>query len=92
MERLICKRGMKLIIDCEYNDFMAAKDQISLAQQLYNVYGANKALERPFNIHVSGITPGQLIAEKLNFFNAYQNWAMTFINHKSPKNASSLPS
>ena len=77
----MCSQGIKIIIDCEFDELMKDTEKKSMAQQLAYVHNINKTKVKPCSVLVSGISKGSVIDEKMKQ-NCAHNWAgMQFTEH-----------
>ena len=51
----LCLKGPRIVIDCDYESLMRDSEIRSLGQQLSYVVSANKQLEQPMNLIISGV-------------------------------------
>ena len=63
--------GIKLIIDCGFEDLMKVQEIASLSKQIARCYSANKNSENPFNLIIYDIGPK---LEKLMIQNNHEKW------------------
>lgn len=75
----LCRKGPKVIIDCEFDELMVDKEKKSVAQQLCFCYNTNKRAKIPTNLIVSGITNGDHVSKCMDRA-CSRNWVVDFIN------------
>jgi tRNA (guanine9-N1)-methyltransferase len=72
------KNGIKIIIDCGFEELMNEKDIISMSRQITQCYSTNRKSKTPFNLIIYDI--GEKLLEHLQK-NNHENWlGMKYIN------------
>jgi tRNA (guanine9-N1)-methyltransferase len=63
--------GIKIVIDCDFENLMNEKSNISMIRQISEIYHINKHTEKPFNLMLFNVGPILLNLLKKN---NYENW------------------
>ena len=66
-----CKKGMKVIIDCDFEHLMNEQGNKSMVRQIVDLYSINKESSNPFRVILYGV--GKQIKDGLEKSN-YENW------------------
>ena len=67
----INNNGIKIVIDCDFENLMNEKSNISMIRQISEIYHINKHTEKPFNLMLFNVGPILLNLLKKN---NYENW------------------
>ena len=51
------KRGIKVAIDCQFDEFMTQKERHSLAEQIKQAYGSIRTAAHPINLYLTSVSP-----------------------------------
>lgn len=74
MSKSNCK--IQVVIDCDFDDYMADKDIKMLVKQIQHSYSANRRAENPLQLHCCGIN-GKT-NERLENIGDYRGWDVKF--------------
>ena len=66
-----CKNGIKIIIDCDFENLMNEKSNISMCRQISEIYSINRHSQNPFNLILYNV--GDFLFNNLKK-NSYENW------------------
>ena len=66
-----CKNGMRVVIDCDFENLMNEQGNKSMVRQIVDLYSINKESSNPFRVILYGV--GKQIKEGLIKSN-YENW------------------
>ncbi len=65
------KNGIKVIIDCDFENLMNEKSNISMCRQISEIYSINRHSQNPFNLILYNV--GDFLFNNLKK-NSYENW------------------
>ncbi len=65
------KNGIKIIIDCDFENLMNEKSNISMCRQISEIYSINRHSQNPFNLILYNV--GDFLFNNLKK-NSYENW------------------
>ena len=66
-----CKKGIRVVIDCDFEHLMNEVGNKSMVRQIVDLYGINRKSQNPFRVILYGV--GKQIDEGLKKSN-YENW------------------
>lgn len=81
--KLKCKNGLRVVIDCDFENLMNDQGNKSMVRQIVDLYGINKVSSNPFRLILYGV--GNKIKEGLKKSN-YENWMGVEIYYKEQYN------
>jgi Trm5-related predicted tRNA methylase len=67
-----CKQGIRVVIDCSFEDKMGDREKKSLVQQIMYCHGANKRASRPCSLFITSIEG--LIGKGLHGISGFNDW------------------
>ena len=58
-------RGIKIAIDCSYDELMSQKERHSLAEQIKQAYGSIRGARHPLNMYLTSLSPSSEVYDTL---------------------------
>ena len=68
--------GLRVAIDCSFNELMTAKERHSLADQIKLVWAAARRDAQPFRLFLTGLAPGGDVLDCLLRVSGFERWPL----------------